>query len=105
MDRHKMSVLPKMAKRFFDELPSQSEPWPLKEQERRNEFTLEVLQRSRALQRPPVLEAGPLALLANLRLPRRRQHRPSAASDWAIRQGDSAKCEVVGREGRARTLR
>ena len=66
MNRHKNDVLPKMVKRLFDELPPPSEPRPLQEQERRNEFTLETLQRSRALQRPPVLEAGPLALLASL---------------------------------------
>ena len=66
MNRHKNDDFPKKVKRFFDELPSQSEPRPLQGQERRNEFTLETPQRSRALLRPPVLEAGPLALLASL---------------------------------------
>ena len=66
MNRHKNYDFPKKVKRFVYELPSLSEPRPLQQQERRKEFTLETLQRSRALQRPPVLEAGPLALLASL---------------------------------------
>ena len=100
MNRHKIDVLPKKVKRLFDKLPPPIEPRPLQEQERRNEFTLETLQRSRALQRPPVLEAGPLAFAGEpCRLPRRRRHRPSAASDWAIRQGDAGSVKSLEEKG------